>query len=155
MTVYSKVQQEQTSTAGAHETGDHVLGMFQAMYRDHDFEFYKSVSAYDKLLAFLSLYNIDYLFCPGFWVMHQLSVIPGYQPQFIDIGFPEYGIGLNADIKHFQHRHDRFFYMNKGMGEGDNIYWDQPISDLYSNHFTDVGNDAYASAVLDYIESKR
>jgi hypothetical protein len=45
--------------------------------------------------------------------------------------------------------------MNKGMGEGDNIYWDQPISDLYSNHFTDVGNDAYAKAVLDYIESKR
>ena len=143
------------STAGSHETGDQVLDEFQAMYRDHDFEFYKSVSAYDKLLAFLTLYNIDYLFCPGFWVGHQLSVIPGYQPQFIDIEFPDYGIGMNADIEHFQHRHDRFFYMNKGMGEGDNIYWDQPISDLYSNHFTDVGNDAYASAVLDYIESKR
>ena len=95
------------------------------------------------------------MFCPGFWVGHQLSVIPGYQPQFIDIEFPDYGIGMNADIKHFQQMHDRFFYMNKGMGEGDNIYWDQPISDLYSNHFTDIGNDAYAKAVLDYIESKR
>ena len=142
------------STAGSHKTGDHVLDEFTALYIDHEFEYYKSVSAYDKLLAFLTLYDIDYMFCPGFWIGNEVTKIAGYQPQFIDIEFPDYGIGMGADIEHYKKQHDPFFYIRQGIDNHENVYHDYPISDLYSNHFTQIGNDAYAKAVIDYINER-
>ena len=87
-------------------------------------------SAYDKTLAFLSSYNIDYLFCNAFWCDYEYgNSITGYTPQFISFDFPRYEIGFNADQQLYQ----------------------QEVEHLYSNHFTQVGNSAYAKAVLDYI----
>ena len=121
------------STAGSHSTGNDIIDQWTALYIDHEFEYYKAISMYDKLLAFLSLYDIDYMFCPGFWIDNQVTTIAGYKPQFIDIEFPTYEIGFQADKAEY------------------NV----DVSNVYSNHFTHIGNDAYASAVLDYIESKR
>ena len=118
------------STAGSHVTGNGTIDEYQAMYRDHEFEYYKAISMYDKLLAFLSLYNIDYLFCPGFWIGNEVCQLVGYKPQLIDIKFPAYSIGFDADMAEYN----------------------TDVSNVYSNHFTHIGNDAYATAVLEYIK---
>ena len=118
------------STAGSHSTGDDIIDQWTTLYIDHEFEYYKSISMYDKLLAFLSLYNIDYLFCPGFWIGNEVTKIAGYTPQLIDIEFPAYNIGFEADKAEYN----------------------ADVSNVYSNHFTHIGNDAYATAVLNYIK---
>lgn len=120
------------STAGSHSTGNDIIDQWTALYIDHEFEYYKAISMYDKLLAFLSLYNIDYMFCPGFWIDNQVTTIAGYKPQFIDIEFPTYEIGFQADKAEY------------------NV----DVSNVYSNHFTHIGNDAYAKAVIEYINER-
>jgi hypothetical protein len=120
------------STAGSHSTGNDIIDQWTALYIDHEFEYYKAISMYDKLLAFLSLYDIDYMFCPGFWIDNQVTTIAGYKPQFIDIEFPTYEIGFQADKAEY------------------NV----DVSNVYSNHFTHIGNDAYAKAVIDYINER-
>ena len=118
------------NTAGSHSTGIKIIDEYSTIYRDHDFEYYKAISTYDKTLAFLSSYNIDYLFCNAFWCDYEYgNSITGYTPQFISFDFPRYTIGFNADQQLYQ----------------------QEVEHLYSNHFTQVGNSAYAKAVLDYI----
>lgn len=127
------------NTAGSWKTGNPVIDQYNTLYRDHEFEYYRTVSTYDKLLAFLNLHNIDYLFCNGFWSHNAHRTSPsnftGYTPQHINFNFPQYEIGLEADARAFPDV--------------------QNIADLYTNHFTHIGNDAYASAVLEYINERR
>lgn len=127
------------NTAGSWKTRNPVIDQYNTLYRDHEFEYYRTVSTYDKLLAFLNLHNIDYLFCNGFWSHNAHRTSPsnftGYTPQHINFNFPQYEIGLEADARAFPDV--------------------QNIADLYTNHFTHIGNDAYASAVLEYINERR
>jgi hypothetical protein len=118
------------NTAGSHSTGTDVIDEYNALYRDHEFDYYRTVSTYDKTLSFLSSFNIDYLFCNAFWCTPEYSdSITGYEPQFINFDFPKYEIGFEAD--------------KQAHGED--------VTGYYSNHFTHIGNDAYAKAILDYI----
>lgn len=121
------------NTAGSHSTGTDVIDEYNALYRDHEFDYYRTVSTFDKTLSFLSAFNIDYLFCNAFWCTPEFgNSITGYEPQFISFDFPKYEIGFNADQQVYQ----------------------QEVAHLYSNHFTQVGNSAYAKAVLDYIHER-
>ena len=118
------------NTAGSHSTGTDVIDEYNALYRDHEFDYYRTVSTYDKTLSFLSSFNIDYLFCNAFWCTPEYGdSIPGYEPQFINFDFPKYEIGFEAD--------------KQAHGED--------VTGYYSNHFSHIGNDAYAKAILDYI----
>ena len=121
------------NTAGSHTTGINIIDEYSAIYRDQDFEYYKTLSVYDKTLAFLNLYNIDYLFCNAFWCDCEYgNSITGYTPQFISFDFPRYKIGFDADLEEYN----------------------QPVENFYSNHFTHIGNNAYAKAVLEYIHER-
>jgi|TARA_B100001094_G_scaffold326650_1_gene383229 hypothetical protein len=130
---FSENRTPHLNTAGSHSSGEPVVDTFSTMFRDHEFEYYRTVSTYDKTLSFLSTFNIDYLFCNAFWCTPEYGdSITGYKPQFINFDFPKYEIGFNAD--------------NQAHGED--------VTGYYSNHFTHIGNDAYAKAVLDYIHER-
>ena len=120
------------NTAGSHSTGMNVIDEYNALYRDHEFDYYRTVSTFDKTLSFRSSFDIDYLFCNAFWCTPEYGdSITGYKPQMIGFDFPQYSIGTNAD--------------EQAHGES--------VTEYYSNHFTHIGNNAYATAVLEYIHS--
>ena len=109
-----------------------VIDEYNALYRDHEFDYYRTVSTFDKTLSFLSSFDIDYLFCNAFWCTPEYGdSITGYKPQMIGFDFPQYSIGTHAD--------------EQAHGES--------VTEYYSNHFTHIGNNAYATAVLEYIHS--
>lgn len=149
---FDYIEEPHMPTAGAVNSNIPVIDQYNALHRDQEFEIYKMISAYDKLLSHLVLHNIKYLFCPAMWTSTwtgELEYLDGYTPSHVDLDFPAYNIGLEADQAYIQN------IMNKDITDQAWIYDHFAVAEMYTNHMSHIGNDLFAKAVLDYIESKR
>ena len=136
----------------ATQTNIPAIDEYGTLYRDQEFEYYRAVSSYDKLIGYLKLFNIDYLFCSGIWNYADPDNMKGYKPQFIDYNFPGYDYGMQADLDYMKNLvPDMRASETRAHNMADHTYL-FPIGDCYSNHMTHIGHKAYAEAVLKYIK---
>ena len=177
---FDYIEEAHMPTAGTNSTHIPVIDEYRTLHRDYEFEEYKMISAYDKLLSHLKMLKIKYLFCPGMWSCKrtkygtndylrkkeiiddygmgtgkfQIAVefLAGYEPTNIDFGFPAYDIGIEADktyVEIFIESKDEQIHNQYGK-----FYQGVAIADLYSNHMSHIGNNAYADAVLGYYHER-
>tara|TARA_B110000444_G_C18768715_1_gene561368 strand:+ start:317 stop:1108 length:792 start_codon:yes stop_codon:yes gene_type:complete len=148
---FDYIEEPHMHTAGAVNTNIQTIDEYSTLHRDQEFEIYKMISAYDKLLSHLKLYDIKYLFCPGMWSSTwtgELDYLDGYTPSHIELDFPSYNIGLEADQTYIQNN------MNKDITGQDWIYDHFAVAEMYTNHMSHIGNDVFAKAVLEYFNER-
>jgi len=170
---FDYIEELHMPTAGSIDTHIPVIDEYRTLHRDFEFEEYKMISAYDKLLSHLKMLKIKYCFCPGMWTCKRgysylekkeiiddygmatgrydmaLEHLRGYNPTNIDFKFPSYDIGLNADKNYVE-----MIFNRKIKEEEEWIYTHFAVADLYTNHMSNIGNDAYADAVLGYYRER-
>tara|TARA_B100000900_G_C20585894_1_gene719526 strand:- start:99 stop:881 length:783 start_codon:yes stop_codon:yes gene_type:complete len=149
---FDNIEEIHMPTAGGVNTHIPVIDEYNTLHRDHNYEEYKMISTFDKLLSHLKLHKIKYLFCPGMWTCKQdqdSNFLEGYTPTNIDLTFPAYDIGLEADKDYAENLLKRKINADEKW-----IYDHFAVADLYTNHMTHIGNNTYAEAVIEWFNDK-
>lgn len=157
---FNDIEKIHMATCGSIKVHIPVIDEYNTLHRDHDYEEYKMLSAYDKLLSHLKLHNIKHFFSPGMWTCIReeewqprglaLEFLQGFTPTNIDLDFPAYDIGIQADKAYAEG------IMKRELSKSEDhwIYTHFAVADLYTNHMSHVGNNAYAKAVLEYVNER-